>query len=455
MDKPSKSFYSSWNINFLPLILLCSLNAWLSALLIFRYKNRLILICSAAICFSPLLYFKYFGFFTDLFHRLFLLTFENWKLEHVELHTYQPESLLLPLGISFFTFQSFAYVVDVYRSTTKPEKSYFWVLAFVAFFPQLIAGPIERANNLLPQLKEFARKNTIGLHNPSKGVALILIGLVLKFVFADNLAEFVDYAYSLAATGAATPIDLLLAATAFSMQIYGDFCGYSLIAVGCAKLLGIKLTFNFNHPYFATDIQSFWRRWHITLSRFFRDYIYIPLGGNRAGNFRTFLNLFLIFLLVGLWHGANFTFIVWGFVHGAYLVTHRVWSSTRMSVYLSSSRTRVPWKCFGWFLTISSVTIAWIFFRAQNLQIAYSIISKIFSGLTSFDLGTFTHVNTPYYIYLMASGAVFMFLDKFLDLTGQFAKLGTFEQSFVIFIFLLVVNYFGSPADVSFIYFQF
>lgn len=240
--------------------------------------------------------FKYYDFFVSEFWALFGVDTESLLLR-----------IILPVGISFYTFQALSYSIDVYRGNIKPTKDIIAFFAFISFFPQLVAGPIERATNLLPQ---FLQKRTFSYEQGVDGMRQILWGLFKKIVVADNCATFVDQVWATYDTQSGST--LLLAAILFTFQIYGDFSGYSDIAIGTAKLFGIKLMRNFNNPYFSRDIAEFWRRWHISLTSWFRDYVYIPMGGNRRGLSRTIFNTLIVFLICGLWHGANWTYWVWG-----------------------------------------------------------------------------------------------------------------------------------------------
>jgi alginate O-acetyltransferase complex protein AlgI len=304
--------------------------------------------------------FKYFGFFVDEFNSL---------LDGVGLGSPLPiVQIVLPIGISFFTFQAISYVVDVYRGETR-AASLMDVAILQAFFPHLVAGPIVRANELLPQLRTPRDPRAV-LAGP--GLFLIAGGLIKKTVIADELArQVVDPVYNdpVAHSGG----EILLAFYAFAAQIYCDFSGYTDMAIGIALLLGFQLPQNFNRPYTALSLQDFWRRWHITLSRWLRDYLYIPLGGNRKGEGKTYRNLMITMLLGGFWHGASFTFLLWGGIHGTALSVER-WGRTHHPGF------RLP-KPLAWFVTFNVVCIAWVFFRAPNLSTAFDILGGIgFSG---------------------------------------------------------------------------
>ncbi|PPK60182.1 D-alanyl-lipoteichoic acid acyltransferase DltB (MBOAT superfamily) [Malaciobacter marinus] len=349
-------FYSWWNVVYLPIILSSMLFNYIigNSLSKKEYKNsfnkKSILIFGIVVNLSLLGYFKYADFFIENINLIYGTNIE-------------PLNLLLPLAISFFTFQQIAYLVDSYRKETK-EYDFLNYALFVTFFPQLIAGPIVHHKEMMPQ---FASKwNLVKRYkNIALGLFIFAMGLFKKVVIADTFALWANNGFDKAET-----LNLLEAwatSLSYTFQLYFDFSGYTDMAIGIALLFNIKLPINFNSPYKALDIQDFWRRWHITLSRFLRDYVYIPLGGNRLGDFRTYINLLATFIIGGLWHGAGWTFIFWGFLHGMALVINRVWQSLGF---------RFP-KVIAWFITFNFVNIAWIFFRAKEWDDAI----KVFEGM--------------------------------------------------------------------------
>lgn len=297
-------------------------------------------------------YFKYFGFFVD--QASALLTSAGMLPDRITLN------IFLPIGISFFTFQSMAYLIDVYRGVCKAVTDPLTFAVFKAFFPQLVAGPIERANAMIPQI---ARPRTIRASDVAQGLYWVLLGYFLKCVIADRVAPFADYNFAVLDAGAPNrgPLAALCGIWAFGLQIYGDFAGYTYIALGTARLLGFQLQRNFLGPYLATSIQEFWRRWHVTLSFWLRDYLYIPLGGSRHGEPRTYFNLIIVMALGGLWHGANWTFVIWGLYHGCGLALHRALAplTQRLPAAIRS------WG--GWMVTLLFVTAGWSLFRAASL----------------------------------------------------------------------------------------
>ncbi len=357
-------FYSWWNIAYLPLRLISMLFNYVvgNSLAKASFENKKglnksfskksILIFGIVANLSLLGYFKYADFFIANFN---LVSSSNVELLH----------LLLPLAISFFTFQQIAYLVDSYRGETK-EYDFLNYALFVTFFPQLIAGPIVHHKEMMPQ---FASKwNMVKRYkNIALGLFIFSIGLFKKVVIADTFAVWATAGFDTATT--LNLIEAWATSLSYTFQLYFDFSGYTDMAIGIALLFNIKLPINFNSPYKATNIQDFWRRWHITLSRFLRDYVYIPLGGNKKGSFRTYSNLLATFVIGGLWHGAGWTFVFWGFLHGLALVIHRVWTNLgfKMNTILA------------WFITFNFVNIAWIFFRAKEWDDAIKVLSSMFS----------------------------------------------------------------------------
>ena len=350
-------FYSWWNISYLPLILVSILfNYTIGTVLSDETKNKKIskktlLTIGITINVILLAYFKYMDFFIE---NINIVLNSNILLLH----------LALPLAISFFTFQQIAYLVDSYRGETK-EYDFLNYIVFVTFFPQLIAGPIVHHKEMMPQFDRL-KNNLINYKNIALGIFIFTIGLFKKVVIADTFAIW-------ASSGFDNAHDLTLIASwisslAYTIQLYFDFSGYTDMAIGVGLLFNIKLPTNFDSPYKAVSIQDFWRRWHITLSRFLRDYIYIPLGGNRVGEFKVYGNLMITFIIGGLWHGAGWTFVLWGFLHGLALVIYRIWH--KLGFKLNSF--------IGWFITFNFINITWVVFRAENVSTAWIIIKSMF-----------------------------------------------------------------------------
>ena len=353
-------FYSWWNIAYLPLILISMLfnyvigNSLNKEITINKksFSKKSILIFGIVCNISLLGYFKYADFFIENFN---LLSGTNVNLLH----------LLLPLAISFFTFQQIAYLVDSYRQETK-EYDFLNYALFVTFFPQLIAGPIVHHKEMMPQ---FANNRNMvkNYRNIALGLFIFSIGLFKKVVIADTFAVWATAGFDTATT--LNLFEAWATSLSYTFQLYFDFSGYTDMAIGIALLFNIKLPINFNSPYKALNIQDFWRRWHITLSRFLRDYIYIPLGGNKQSSFRTYSNLLATFVIGGFWHGAGWTFLFWGFLHGIALIIHRVWSNLGFKM----------WTWLAWFITFNFVNIAWVFFRAKEWDDAIKVLSSMFS----------------------------------------------------------------------------
>jgi alginate O-acetyltransferase complex protein AlgI len=340
-------FYGWWDWRFLGLLVLSSVVDFQVGLGLSRatttHQRRAWLALTLLFNLGLLGTFKYFGFFLDSFHALL----DSIGVQHASWTWH----IVLPVGISFYTFQSLGYTLDVYHRRIEPSRDWVSFLAFVSFFPQLVAGPIERASHLLPQFQQTRR---IRLQDLEHGAWLILWGLFKKVVLADQLAPFAELAFDQEIRSA--PI-LLLGTLAFAGQIYGDFSGYSDIARGTASLLGFELMRNFDRPYAATNLRDFWRRWHVSLSTWMRDYVYVPLGGNRGTEIRTSANLLMTFLLAGLWHGAAWNFVFWGAWHGFALIAQRQWS-------LHSERS-LP-QPLAWCLTTATVGYGWLLFRATT-----------------------------------------------------------------------------------------
>ncbi|MEZ4896468.1 MAG: MBOAT family O-acyltransferase [Saprospiraceae bacterium] len=369
-------FYGWWDWRFLALIAFSSLVDYAVGMALYQEKEkarRNVYLGLSIVCNIGLLgFFKYYNFFADSFVDAFSLFGK-----HIHVNTLR---VILPVGISFYTFQTMSYSLDIYRNTLKPTKDLVAFLAFVSFFPQLVAGPIERASNLLPQ---FLEKRNFDEAKASEGFKLIIWGLFMKTAVADRLDLYVSAVYG--NVDHHNGVTFMVATIFFAIQIYCDFAGYSLIAIGCAKTLGFELMTNFKRPYFAHSFKDFWSRWHISLSTWFKDYVYIPLGGSKTSRGRTYGNLFTTFVLSGLWHGANWTFIIWGALHGLFQTVEKALQNARII--------RVP-RSFAILLVFALTCLAWILFRAATVQDAFSILNVIFlhpgHSLYTGDLGIFS-----------------------------------------------------------------
>ena len=456
-------FYGWWDWRFLLLIAFTSFCSWGSGMLMQRVENQQIgsnltgggksleinklqrrkkLITTANIVLNLLILaiFKYYDFFVTEFAQLFHISTDGLLLK-----------VILPVGISFYTFQALSYSIDVYRGKIEPTKDIVAFFAFISFFPQLVAGPIERATNLLPQ---FLKKREFNYDTAVDGMRQILWGLFKKIVVADNCAVYVDQVFSTYTEQ--TGSTLLLAAIFFTFQIYGDFSGYSDIAIGTAKLFDIKLMRNFNVPYFSRDIAEFWRRWHISLTTWFRDYVYIPLGGSRVSKAKVVRNTFIIFLLSGFWHGANWTFIVWGAYHAILFLPLILTGKNRKYTNQIAEGCILPTlkETGQMLLTFFLAVIGWIIFRAESIGIAWEYVCELCDK--SLYTGPWL-INRPYYIPTFVAVAL-MLLMEWLSRTKQHG-LSVENCHFMIrwllysSIVLFIVFEGGQPAP--FVYFQF
>ncbi len=442
-------FYGWWDWRFLILIAFTSFCSWGSGLLIAKHRESSVkrskfwLTANIVLNVGILAAFKYYDFFTGEFCRLFGIPSEGLLIR-----------IILPVGISFYTFQALSYSIDVYRRKIEPTKDIIAFFAYIAFFPQLVAGPIERATNLLPQ---FLTNRKFSYDQGMDGVRQIVWGLFKKIVIADNCATYVDQVWAqhdVAGSGA-----LILAAILFTIQIYGDFSGYSEIAIGTAKLFGIKLMRNFNNPYFSRDVAEFWRRWHISLTTWFRDYIYIPLGGSRVSKAKIIRNIFVIFLVSGLWHGANWTFLAWGAYHALlFLPLILLGMNRKYTDQIAANRILPSWKeIFQMIATFALVVIGWIIFRAENITDAWEYFSGII--IPNSEAIPFT-MHSWEYIPLLVT-ITFMFAIEWLNRNEEhgFALHRTITHTWVrrlLYIcVLMAIVYWGNFTSDEFIYFQF
>ncbi|MEA2110895.1 MAG: MBOAT family protein [Campylobacterota bacterium] len=403
-------FYSWWNIAYLPLILSSMLfNYVMGNALIqeptkgrHKFSKKTLLAFGIIANLSLLAYFKYSDFFIENFNFVFKA---NVELLH----------LALPLAISFFTFQQIAYLVDSYRRETQ-EYDFLNYAVFVTFFPQLIAGPIVHHKEMMPQF-ETVRNKVINYKNIAMGLFVFSIGLFKKVVIADTFATWATSGFDVAET--LNLFEAWITSLSYTFQLYFDFSGYTDMAIGAALLFNIRLPINFNSPYKALNIQDFWRRWHMTLSRFLRDYIYIPLGGNRRGSFRTYNNLLATFVLGGIWHGAGWTFVFWGLLHGMALVIHRFWSNIGV---------KMP-KWLAWLITFNFINIAWVFFRAKEFDDALKVLGCMFS-LDNVVLPYGLHSSLA---FLQNFGVEF---GKFIHIDGRGKAM-----AFIVLAFIIVLRF--------------
>ncbi|MEM7104917.1 MAG: MBOAT family O-acyltransferase [Bacteroidota bacterium] len=443
-------FYGWWDWRFLSLIMFSTLVDYTIGVHLAKADNQLkrkaLLWTSIGVNLGFLGFFKYYNFFLENFVSAF--SFFGMEINANSLH------IILPVGISFYTFQSLSYTIDVYRKKLAPCTDVIAFSAFVSFFPQLVAGPIERATNLLPQ---FFHKRTFDYTQAVDGMRQILWGLFKKMVIADNCAIYANDIFNNSADyGGST---LILGALFFAFQIYGDFSGYSDIAIGTARLFGFNLRQNFAFPYFSRDIAEFWRRWHISLSTWFRDYLYIPLGGSRMGTRTSIRNIFIIFIVSGFWHGANWTFIIWGALNAIYFLPLFLTKNNRKNLDVVSKGKFFPTlkELTAILLTFGLTTIAWIFFRAENLQHAISYISEILSP-SLFALPDLLALKDYAVVFVLISFLIFM---EWIGRESQYAleNFGLKQKriirwSFYAFL-IFMIGMFMQTDETPFIYFQF
>jgi D-alanyl-lipoteichoic acid acyltransferase DltB (MBOAT superfamily) len=439
-------FYGWWDWRYLSLVLLCSITNYTAGILMMKTEvqkqRKMILTICCLVSFGVLGVFKYYDFFVTSFIDAFSLI--GIHLQAKTLH------LILPVGISFYTFHTLSYTIDVYRRKFEPTKDIISFFLFVSIFPLAMAGPIERATNLLPQIY---KRRTFDYALAVDGMRQILWGLFKKVVIADNCATIANEIFNNSATYSGST--LVLGAIFFTFQIYGDFSGYSDMALGIGKLLGFKFLRNFNFPYFSRDIAEFWRRWHISLNTWFRDYLYIPLGGSRGSKGQVVRNTFIIFLVSGFWHGANWTFIAWGAYHAILFLPVILLGKNRKNTNTVAEGKLLPSikEFFQMLLTFGLVVFGWILFRAESITHAWKYISEIFSS------SVFTIPTYP------CSKAVILFLSIFvlvewLGRENQYAieKLSVAKKWYIrwaiYYAITMAVISFGGEEQ-QFIYFQF
>ena len=457
-------FYMSWNAQYALLILFSTISTWAASLLVCRFRKKifkkLVLAGCLVINLGILFTFKYFNFFVESINSILAST----GLELISNNF----SLLLPVGISFYTFQALGYIIDVYHQTIEPEKNPFKYALFVSFFPQLVAGPIERSKNLLSQVQNIQNLKLWNYTNITTGLTTMLWGMFIKIVIADRVAILVNtvfdsfYMYGTFA--------LVVAAVGFALQIYCDFMGYSTIAVGAAKVMGFTLMENFNTPYFSKSVSEFWRRWHISLSTWFRDYVYIPLGGNRCSKIRKYFNLLVTFTVSGLWHGANWTFVIWGALNGFYQIIGDIIKPFRNKLHrvMGTDTNCFSFKLGQTLCTFALIDFAWIFFRADTFEIALNYIKRMFTmwdpwSLFNGELYTLGLSQLEFNILVVAVVALFL-----AELIRYFKKQSVAEflngqclwfRWVVIFALVFACIIYGSYGvdfnSAQFIYFQF
>ncbi len=451
-------FYMSWNPKYAFLMAIVTITTWLAGNLLEKYRSRSELnrkiIIAACIVFNLCILgvFKYLGFVIENMRKAAYVLQLAFSAPTVD--------IILPVGISFYTFQAIGYVIDVYRGDVKAERNVLKYGLFISFFPQLVAGPIERSKNLLKQINE---ENDFDYQNARNGLLLMMWGFFEKIAVADKAAVIVDSIYSNYMDYSGSVI--MLATVLFAFQIYCDFGGYSHIAIGAAKVLGIHLSDNFRQPYYAVSIKDFWKRWHISLSNWLRDYLYIPLGGNRGGKLLKNRNLLITFMISGLWHGAGWNYIVWGGLHGFYSVMSGMTQAIRKKCV---QILRINTKCFSWRLfqrsiTFALVTFAWMFFRASGMRDAVDMLGLV---IFRFDFSHLFRQN----VFLLSSnrqltaGILLIMMVDGMNVRGYRVRELLDKQNIIfrwlcyiallLYLLICVLQNYGAPAS-RFIYFQF
>ncbi len=443
-------FYMCWNYKYIALIVFSTVVDYFAAILMHKSKTKksktVYLLASLFTNLGLLFVFKYLNFFTVNVNSLF---------DQFNIFSALPTfNLLLPVGISFYTFQTLSYTIDVYKGHREPEKHFGIFALYVSFFPQLVAGPIERSTHLLPQ---FHKKHTFDYEKIKAGLTLMVWGLFKKVVIADRLSEYVNLVYNNATDF--NGIQNAMATFFFSFQIYCDFSGYSDIAIGASLVLGYNLMNNFRRPYLSRNIREFWQRWHISLSTWFRDYLYIPLGGNRTSKWRWHLNLYVTFLISGLWHGANWTFVIWGSLHGFYLVfaiwTKKIhdWTSNKFK----SLGLKWLFSSYEIIITYILVVFAWIFFRANTLNDAFLIIGNIFPfEIGQLELNLF-YFKSDFYIAIFVISFLMLYeiAQERFEIDLKIKKSPSIVKWFILILGIFSIALLGKWEEVDFLYFQF
>lgn len=437
-------FYGWWDYRFLALILASTLVDYLVGIALAKQENKnarkKLLWLSLIFNFGLLGFFKYFNFFIDSW-------VDAWQHFGITMHA-TTLNIILPVGISFYTFQTLSYTIDVYRKKLTPTHNFIEFATYVAFFPQLVAGPIERAAQLLPQ---FKTKKMFNFKLAKEGINLILWGLFQKMVIADSCATYANAIFDNYQN--LNSLSLMMGAVYFAFQIYGDFAGYSNIAIGTAKLFGFNLMRNFNYPYFSRDIAEFWRRWHISLSTWFRDYLYIPLGGSKGSKGQQIRNVFIIFLVSGFWHGANWTFVVWGGLHALFFLPLLLLNRNRKHLAAINLHRNFQGirEFFQMLLTFMLTSFAWIFFRSASITESFIYIKRLFLNLNFKP----EYLNIERYsIEMLGIIGIFVLMewfnrDKESPISGRFSYL----KMIVIILLILTLGVYSEHQN--FIYFQF
>lgn len=431
-------FYMNWEPVYAVLILSSTIITFFGSLIIENIaRKKLALTVTLILNLSILFIFKYYNFVNETVWDMMNFFGIRWDVPNLD--------ILLPVGISFYTFQAIGYTVDVYRGTIKAERNFGTYALFLSFFPQLVAGPIERAKNLMPQ---FHTEHEFRYENISEGFKQMLWGFFMKLCIADRLGEYVDAVYGNIDRHNGTT--LVIATIFFTFQIYCDFGGYSNIAIGAAKVMGFKLMENFRRPYFSISVREFWKRWHISLSSWFMDYVYISLGGNRVKYLRNLFNILITFIISGLWHGANWTFVAWGAIHGSYLIVYNLFCKY---IYRPTYKSAIS-KILNIILCFILVAFAWIFFRANNIEDAFTIIRRMIIFQGAGDI----FQNTIIFIYSFISLSILIFKDLKDELGWKINFMHSRYPAIRYISALFLIGYImqmGVMNGGQFIYFQF
>lgn len=454
-------FYMGWNVKYAALIAFSTVITYICGLFLGKTRHKKWVIGGClGINLAILFFFKYFDFFMGSVNQV---------LAKVGVSPLQTGfDIILPVGISFYTFQALGYIIDVYRGDIEPEKNFFRYALFVSFFPQLVAGPIERSKNLLHQVDHVEEIRLWNYKRIMDGLMLMLWGYFLKMVIADRAAILVDTVYN--QYWMYGSIEIVLATFLFGVQIYCDFASYSQIAIGAAKVMGFELMENFNAPYLANSVKDFWRRWHISLSSWFKDYLYIPLGGNRCSRVKKYRNLLVTFLVSGLWHGANWTFVIWGGLHGLYQI---IGDLLKPAKEVFNKRFEVKTESFSYklgqiLITYVLVSFTWLFFRAESVSAAFEMVKNIFTKINPwvlYDQSLYTlgldltevHILMVALVLLILVDCVRFFkgqtIEKFLNEQCLYFRWGV--VFFLLFFIFIYGSYGIGYSAQQFIYFQF
>ena len=457
-------FYMCWNVEYALLIGISTIITYLSGLLLGKFQKiwlrKLVVALSFISNLGILIFYKYFDFILENVN----LVLQKMDVQMVS----NPFDIILPVGISFYTFQALSYTMDVYRNEIEPEKNPLRYGLFVSFFPQLVAGPIERSKNLLKQVKNVHNLKLWNYDRVANGLVMMVWGLFQKMVIADRISIYVDSVYeNLYAVGTT---ETFFAAIGFSIQIYCDFAAYSTIAIGAAKVMGFELMENFDTPYFATSIKEFWRRWHISLSTWFRDYLYIPMGGNRKGKIRKYFNVLVTFLVSGLWHGASWNYVLWGGFHGIYQIIGEILLPVRKKVVsiFKVNENVFSYKFGQMVFTFSLTTLTWVFFRAKTLEEALYFFERMFTRWNPwvfFNEGLYNFGLDRVEVNILFVALITMFLVEWVKYTKNKVISDFLMEQNLWFRWLVVIGWivlilvygeYGLTFDSNqFIYFQF